>query len=94
MLKIDLWKRVAIWLVVAVGILMAMPNAFYNRVEQSNDATALIAQQLTASDRERLGVTVEGLEETAATWPSALPCLLYTSPSPRDQRGSRMPSSA
>ena len=25
---------------------------------------------------------------------AALPCLLYTSPSPRDQRGSRMPSSA
>ena len=25
---------------------------------------------------------------------STLPCLLYTSPSPRDQRGSRMPSSA
>ena len=24
----------------------------------------------------------------------ACPCLLYTSPSPRDQRGSRMPSSA
>ena len=27
----------------------------------------------------------------AARW---APCLLYTSPSPRDQRGSRMPSSA
>ena len=29
-------------------------------------------------------------------WPSTLniACLLYTSPSPRDQRGSRMPSSA
>ena len=25
---------------------------------------------------------------------SGSPCLLYTSPSPRDQRGSRMPSSA
>ena len=25
---------------------------------------------------------------------TANPCLLYTSPSPRDQRGSRMPSSA
>ena len=25
---------------------------------------------------------------------NAHPCLLYTSPSPRDQRGSRMPSSA
>ena len=24
----------------------------------------------------------------------SVPCLLYTSPSPRDQRGSRMPSSA
>ena len=33
---------------------------------------------------------------TALTQPSpqALSCLLYTSPSPRDQRGSRMPSSA
>ena len=30
-------------------------------------------------------------ETNAATWKS---CLLYTSPSPRDQRGSRMPSSA
>ena len=26
--------------------------------------------------------------------PAAMTCLLYTSPSPRDQRGSRMPSSA
>ena len=28
------------------------------------------------------------------TWLSVEPCLLYTSPSPRDQRGPRMPSSA
>ena len=27
-------------------------------------------------------------------WALGWPCLLYTSPSPRDQRGSRMPSSA
>ena len=27
-------------------------------------------------------------------FPLLCPCLLYTSPSPRDQRGSRMPSSA
>ena len=32
------------------------------------------------------------LRPTSKTKPSA--CLLYTSPSPRDQRGSRMPSSA
>ena len=29
-----------------------------------------------------------------AFWKNAISCLLYTSPSPRDQRGSRMPSSA
>ena len=33
--------------------------------------------------------------ENAITWGSWVnTCLLYTSPSPRDQRGSRMPSSA
>ena len=35
-----------------------------------------------------LRVPDDTLDETLAT------CLLYTSPSPRDQRGSRMPSSA
>ena len=32
--------------------------------------------------------------KTATFMPKPLVCLLYTSPSPRDQRGSRMPSSA
>ena len=36
-----------------------------------------------AFQRDEAKVTIRGL-----------PCLLYTSPSPRDQRGSRMPSSA
>ena len=35
------------------------------------------------------------LEVAQGDWAKpVLPCLLYTSPSPRDQRGSRMPSSA
>ena len=33
-------------------------------------------------------------EDLAAALARLAPCLLYTSPSPRDQRGSRMPSSA
>ena len=33
-------------------------------------------------------------QEVAATAGDTYTCLLYTSPSPRDQRGSRMPSSA
>jgi len=32
--------------------------------------------------------------ERIAIWGISYSCLLYTSPSPRDQRGSRMPSSA
>ena len=38
-------------------------------------------------------VSVEG-QEYALLTPVDTPCLLYTSPSPRDQSGSRMPSSA
>ena len=38
MLQIDLWKRVLIWLVVAVGLLLAVPNGFYTKVEGYNDA--------------------------------------------------------
>ena len=53
-----------------------------------------------ALDREefpRPGTTVESLAELQPSFPKVADyrhCLLYTSPSPRDQRGSRMPSSA
>ena len=33
-------------------------------------------------------------EQFSSLMPTLYPCLLYTSPSPRDQRGARMPSSA
>ena len=45
--------------------------------------TAIVEEAKAALDRG----------ETAYTRPQGS-CLLYTSPSPRDQRGSRMPSSA
>ena len=41
MLQIDLWKRILIWGAVALGLLLALPNAFYNKVEGYNDAVAL-----------------------------------------------------
>jgi preprotein translocase subunit SecD len=63
MLQIDLWKRVAIWLMVLAGVLLALPNAFYSRVEQSNDAEAVIAE----------GFTDAALEAQAAQWPTFLP---------------------
>ena len=39
-------------------------------------------------------IKTSGYEASVAATPGAETCLLYTSPSPRDQRGSRMPSSA
>ena len=46
---------------------------------------------------DRVVGTITGAELSRRNGPEGLPedtCLLYTSPSPRDQRGSRMPSSA
>ena len=52
-----------------------------------------VAEDIRAGEpQEHFGTWVYYPWKNAAT--SVLPCLLYTSPSPRDQRGSRMPSSA
>ncbi len=63
MLHIPLWRRILIWSLVAIGLLLALPNAFYSRVERSNDARAAI---------ETLGATPERRDE-AGLWPSWLP---------------------
>ena len=58
--------------------------AFMQAVGQINDHSTDCHAYAAARDRRsrrRIGMTV-------------CACLLYTSPSPRDQRGSRMPSSA
>ncbi len=66
MLQIDTWKRVLIWLVCVVGLFMALPNAFYTRVEQSNDAKAAI----------ELGIDTPEMQAIAAQWPSWMPSSL------------------
>ncbi|NVO55682.1 protein translocase subunit SecD [Rhodobacteraceae bacterium B1Z28] len=66
MLQIDTWKRVLIWLVCVTGLLMALPNAFYTRVEQSNDAKTAI----------ELGIDTPEMQAEAAQWPNWLPSSL------------------
>ena len=66
MLNIPLWKRVVIWGLCALGLLMAMPNAFYTRVEGHNDAVKAI---------EEGGETPE-LAAMKAAWPGWLPSSL------------------
>lgn len=63
MLQIDLWKRIAIILTIVAGLLLAVPNAFYPRVEAHNDAVLALES----------GATGAGLEENAAQWPAFLP---------------------
>ena len=58
--------------------------------------THLNAKQILTNSRRMkpytTGIKIGGGEALAVIIPET--CLLYTSPSPRDQRGSRMPSSA
>ncbi len=63
MLQISMWRRVLIWATVVIGLLLALPNGFYTRVETSNDARAALVA----------GGTGQGLEEQAGLWPSFLP---------------------
>jgi len=64
MLHIPLWKRVIILGLVALGLLTAMPNLFYARVEAHNDALAQI---------EKTGVETPELVAARDAWPSWLP---------------------
>ncbi|MGB0299374.1 MAG: protein translocase subunit SecD, partial [Paracoccaceae bacterium] len=63
MLFIDLWKKVVIWVVVALGLVLALPNAFYDRVEQFNDAEKAIEVGFDAPENR----------EKTWIWPSFLP---------------------
>ncbi|WP_457650213.1 protein translocase subunit SecD [Profundibacter sp.] len=66
MLQFDLWKRIVIWGLVLIGLLMAVPNGFYTRVEQHNDA--LVEIEKFGSTPERLAAVDE--------WPNWMPSSL------------------
>ncbi|WP_299362639.1 protein translocase subunit SecD [uncultured Paracoccus sp.] len=67
MLQIPAWKRVLILGLVALGLLFAMPNLFYSRVEQHNDA-------LKAA--EQAGFETPELAAARSGWPDFLPSSL------------------
>jgi len=66
MLQFSLTKKILIWVVVVLGILFAMPNGFYNRVESVNDARVQLEN----------GNTTPGVITAAKDWPSFLPSSL------------------
>jgi len=63
MLQIDLWKRICIWGIVALGILLAVPNGFYGRVEAHNDAAKIVA----------VGGDPAEVQDALDAWPSWMP---------------------
>ncbi|MGC3939472.1 protein translocase subunit SecD [Roseobacter sp. EG26] len=63
MLQIDLWKRITIWLTCAVGLWLAVPNAFYTNVEKHNDAVAAI----------ELGGSATEFAGDLSLWPEWMP---------------------
>ena len=67
MLQIALWKRIVIWGLCALGLLLALPNGFYSKVERHNDAVALLDAG-TAQTPELLA--------DEAGWPGYLPSAL------------------
>ena len=68
MLQIPMWKRIVIWGLCALGLMFALPNLFYSRVEGHNDAVAAVAAQG--------GVATTGQEHAISGWPSYLPTTL------------------
>ena len=70
-------------------------NAAYFENASPVDQSAL--GQVAVGTVKDMDNACEAAERAFAEWrdlPGAKPCLLYTSPSPRDKRQSRMPSSA
>ncbi|MDG1935791.1 MAG: protein translocase subunit SecD [Paracoccaceae bacterium] len=60
MLQIDLWKRIVIWGLCALGLFLALPNGFYSRVEGYNDA-------------KKAGDLGQEVPSDAPSWPWYLP---------------------
>ena len=54
----------------------------------------ILSDNLPEGFQEGIGYKMIAFFVPFSTYPNGYHCLLYTSPSPRDQRGSRMPSSA
>ena len=69
----------------------------YNLGGFEQDSSEYVVYDLVSVLSERDGEPFQRLEDPSPVrdfFPRRDGCLLYTSPSPRDQRGSRMPSSA
>ena len=85
------WRLLALWLL-PIGVVLligwqVVSNGGINGLSQDSNGTT-VAPRNAAVARMSYGRFLDYVEAGRVT------CLLYTSPSPRDMRRSRMPSSA
>ncbi len=64
MSQFPLWKKLTVIALCVIGLLIALPNLFYDRVEKSNDAAAAIARGAAMTPE---------LQADLAGWPRFLP---------------------
>ena len=76
---------------VSNGRPVRVPEAVQSYNQKRDAFQTQIREQLHKSGKNEVVIFVHGFNNA---FEDAMYCLLYTSPSPRDQRGSRMPSSA
>ena len=87
---------------IGANAMLVRVGALYHDIGKMNNATYFTENQKNGinphdhllpheSAKIIIDHSIKGIEIAKK---NKLPCLLYTSPSPRDQRGSRMPSSA
>ncbi|WGV18004.1 protein translocase subunit SecD [Fuscovulum ytuae] len=64
MVKAPLWKRLVIWALVALGVILSVPNLFYGQVEARNDAALAV---------EAAGFATTEQQAALDAWPSWMP---------------------
>ena len=67
-----------------------------NEIQTTIDSLPGIARKVDGGDKSKIDAVAESIKTVKALYDQDMKssCLLYTSPSPRDKRQSRMPSSA
>ena len=75
-------------------IIMAFGQLVFNRILVYFSTDSVAAYQVGGRVEMLIFLPIMGIASALTTMVGMFYCLLYTSPSPRDQRGSRMPSSA
>ena len=101
------WKYLLLLIIVAFGVIYAMPNLYQSEpgiqvigvrnAPVDQNTVGQVTRALESNNIEVKSIVLEGDKVRASLFndeDQVKACLLYTSPSPRDLSTSRMPSSA